>query len=96
MLWEAYAGFLRDPRYTFEQARAKAQSAADIVADDAGWAVGGAHAVLRQIAAVAATPADISEINKAGFDSATAALAPGSSLGIYDATGNVFGNSGSP
>ena len=81
---------------TVDQASAKAQSAADIVADDANWAVGGAHAVLRQIAAVAATPADISEINKAGFDSATAALAPGSSLGIYDATGNVFGNSGSP
>ena len=79
---------------TLEQARLKAQSAADVVAEEAEWMLGGSKALLMHLATVATVPADVTDTDRANIDTALKALPVATSFGLYDATGAAFGGAG--
>jgi two-component sensor histidine kinase len=79
-----------------DNARAKAQGAADIVADESTWLLGSAHAILAQLGAAAPLPADITAEQKAVLDAALRPFPAATSLGIYDAAGTGWANAASP
>jgi two-component sensor histidine kinase len=76
---------------TVTQAQARAQTAADVVADNVEWAFAAALSDLRLIAANGTAATD--PALRPGFEAALSALPAGSQLGFYDATGHaVAGN----
>lgn len=75
---------------TLQSAKTKAQSAAQIVAEDGRWMLGSAHAVLQQVAGIAEMPADITAEQAARVKAAIASLPVEATLGLYDATGAAF------
>ncbi|MGN6157560.1 MAG: sensor histidine kinase [Devosia sp.] len=79
---------------TLDQAQQKAQSAADVVAEEAEWMLGGSKALLTHLAAFATVPADVTESDRASIDAALKALPVPTSFGLYDATGAAFGGVG--
>ena len=87
LIWQAYW-------QTLEQARTRAQAAADIIANETEWIVGGAVATLQQVATIAQTPADVTAETEAAFDRSIANLPAVRSLGLYDATGNAWADAG--
>lgn len=89
LVWQAYW-------QTLEQTRARSQAAADIIANETEWIVGGAVATLQQVATIAQTPADVSADTKAAFDRSITNLPAVRSLGLYDATGNAWADAGTP
>ena len=80
---------------TLDGAKDKAQSAADIVAEETAWMLGGAHAVLTQIAGVSQLPADMTPEQKAALDAAIKGLPAPAALGLFDATGAVWADTSS-
>lgn len=74
---------------TLEQAKTKAQSAADVVASEARWMIGSAHLLLEHLAGTAATPAEVTGTDQPGFARALADLQSVNGLGLYDASGAV-------
>jgi two-component sensor histidine kinase len=80
---------------TVDGAKAKAQSAADAVANETAWMLGGAHAVLTQIAGVSQLPADMTPEQKAALDTALKGLPAPAALGLFDATGAVWADTSS-
>ena len=72
----------------------KAQSAADVVAEEAEWMLGGSKALLMHLATVATVPADVTDTDRANIDTALKALPVATSFGLYDATGAAFGGAG--
>jgi len=81
---------------TVQQAQAKAQAAADISAEETGWMLGGGQALLAEIAALTQNPIDITDDNLAAFNAGLKSLPAATSLGLYDATGNAWGDAGTP
>ncbi len=67
---------------TIDMAKAKAQTAADIVADDVDSVIDGARAVLLLAGASTSTP-------PGALDAAAKGLDTGASVGLYDAQGNA-------
>ena len=70
------------------QAEAKAQAAADVVAQESAWMIGGAHAVLDQIAADAQTASEATAARVASTRDALATFPAQSSIAVYDPAGN--------
>jgi two-component system, sensor histidine kinase PdtaS len=74
---------------TIDQARAKAQTATDLVANDMDFVFDGSVAALKFVAAAVPDPKSMTGEQKAVLDSAVAALPAGSSLAIYAADGTA-------
>ncbi len=90
LCWQGYG-------QTLDAARAKSQRAADLVASQAGWMLGGSLAALELIESkLAFEPAVLAPETKAELDTALKALPAGTSLGLYDPTGTVLPNGGTP
>src|SRR5690242_18828002 len=79
---------------TLVQAEGKAQGAADVVAQEASWMIGGAHAVLDQIAATTQTANDADVNRIAATTDALQNFPAPTSIGLYDADGNRQGSTG--
>ncbi len=90
LCWQGYGS-------TIASAKVKAQDAADIVADDVLWSLGGGLAGLKIVAAASGdTLGDINQNDKAGLDAALKTLPAEASLAIYDDNGNAVPEGGSP
>lgn len=83
-------------RTTLEQAHAKAESAVAIISDEMSWFLGGAHVALQQIAGTAAAPADIAQTQVRQLEDALQTMPGVGKLGLYDATGNTWGDANPP
>jgi two-component sensor histidine kinase len=83
LCWQAFGT-------TADAAKAKSQTAANIVADDVQWALGGAFTGLKFIANLG--PAALDPANRSTIETALKALPSGAQLGLYDAAGNGSGN----
>lgn len=82
---------------TLDGARVRAQTTADIVATQASWLVGGGFAALELVdAKLAFEPAVLDPEVKADLDRALGSLPAGASLGLYDPSGAVLENGGTP
>ena len=81
---------------TLQQAETKAQTAADVVAEEAEWMLGGTQALLQHLASLAATPADITAPDRTSIEAALKLLPAPASFGVYDATGKAFADMGTP
>lgn len=80
-----------------EAARGKAQQAADLVASQASWMLGGSLAALELIESkLAFEPAVLEPETKAELDAALKPLPAGAGLGLYDPAGAVLPNGGTP
>jgi two-component sensor histidine kinase len=71
---------------TADAAKAKSQTAADIVADDVQWSLGGAYTGLQFVANLG--PAALDPANRPMIDKALKSLPADMHLGLYDAAGN--------
>src|SRR5882757_11158890 len=80
LCWQAFGT-------TIAQAQARAQTAADIVADDVEWAFAAARSDLNFIAA---EPDATAPSERAGYEAALAALPTGTELGFFDAQGHAL------
>jgi two-component sensor histidine kinase len=90
LCWQGYAS-------TIQNAKVRAQTTANIVATQAGWLLGGGLTSLRLIEAkLAFEPAVLDPVEKADLDTALKALPTGASLALYDPSGTVLPNGGSP
>jgi two-component sensor histidine kinase len=90
LCWQGYAT-------TIQNAKTRAQTSADIVATQTAWLVGSGLASLRLIEAkLAFEPAVLDPVEKADLDDALKALPTGASLALYDPSGAVLPNGGSP
>ena len=89
LVWQAYW-------QTLDQTRDKAQLAGGIVASETQWLIGGARATLQQVANIAQTPADVTADTMAAFEKSIQNMPAVTSLGLYDATGNAWGDAGTP
>ena len=88
--WQAYG-------QTLASARSKAQQAADLVASQASWMLGGSLGALELIESkLAFEPAVLEPETKAELDAALKALPASASLGLYDPAGAVLPNGGTP
>jgi two-component system, sensor histidine kinase PdtaS len=74
---------------TVDGAKAKAQTAADIVADDVDFALDGGLAALQLVAGSITSPSAMTAAQKASFDAAITSFPWSPTLGIYDASGNI-------
>lgn len=88
LCWQAFGT-------TIENAKTKAQGAADVVAEETTWMLGSAHAMLAQLAASALLPADITAAQKSVLDAALRPFPVPTTLGIYDAAGAAWANAAS-
>jgi two-component sensor histidine kinase len=79
---------------TLQQAEAKAQSAADVVAQEAAWMIGGAHGLLEQIAATTQSAGDIDAARIAATADTLSNFPSPSSIAFYDASGSRVGMAG--
>lgn len=73
----------------FEQAKSRAQTAADVVAEEVGGTLGGARALLAHLAAEAAMPAGTGGLNKTAIDAAVQLLPYAKGFALFDAHGTV-------
>lgn len=90
LCWQGYAS-------TIENAKVRAQTSANIMATQAAWLLGGGLTSLRLIEAkLAFEPAVLDPVEKADLDDALKALPTGASLALYDPSGAVLPNGGSP
>ncbi len=88
--WQAFA-------QTLNNARAKSQQAADVVAGQSAWMLGSSLAALELIESkLAFEPAVLDPETKAELDTALKALPAGARLGLYDPSGAVLPNGGTP
>jgi two-component sensor histidine kinase len=82
---------------TLDTAKKRAQVSADIVATQSSWVLGSGLTALRLIdSKLAFEPAVLDPGEKAELDNALKALPAGGSFAIYDPTGAVLPNGGSP
>lgn len=79
-----------------DQAKTRTQAAADIVAEEAEWLVGGTRATLQALANMVQDPAHLSDASRTGIDGALKALPVGTSFGLYDSTGAAYPGEASP
>jgi two-component sensor histidine kinase len=79
---------------TLSQAQSKAQSAADVVAEETEWMLGGGQALLRYLAGAAA-PAGGTQVDRSAIAAALANLPVPASFGVYDVAGKPVANLGS-
>ncbi|MEP7240294.1 MAG: histidine kinase dimerization/phosphoacceptor domain -containing protein [Devosia sp.] len=77
---------------TIRGAGTKAQTAADVVAEESSWILGSARTLLAQLAASASLPGDITDQQRAAIDTSLASLPAPTHFELYDASGNVWGD----
>ncbi|HZY68035.1 MAG TPA: histidine kinase dimerization/phosphoacceptor domain -containing protein [Devosia sp.] len=82
---------------TLESARVRAQTTAEIVGTQVDWLLGSGFTALALIdAKLAFEPAVLDPVDRADLDSALETLPSGASFALYDPTGAVLENGGSP
>ena len=82
---------------TLNNARNRAQTTADVVASQADWLLGSGFTALRLIESkLAFEPAILDPMEKADLDAALKTLPGGARFAIYDPSGAVLENGGSP
>src|SRR5690606_15367685 len=80
-----------------ETARARAQTAADVLSQEVKWVAGASLATLQLLEEkLALMPAALDPTDKADLDAAIRLLPVGARLAIYDAQGLAVPNGGSP
>jgi two-component sensor histidine kinase len=83
LCWQGYES-------TLEQARARAQTSADVIAEETSWIMSSSLAVLNQVAVAAADdPSQLSQIPNSAVSRGTDVFPTGVSLAIYDADGHL-------
>lgn len=79
---------------TVAQAHAKTQAAVEIIGDEISWFLGGTRIALQQIAGTAAVPGEVTSAQKAALDEALGPFSGAGSVGLYDASGQASGSTG--
>lgn len=90
LVWQGYGTAIT-------QARAKAQSAADVIAEETRWLVGSSLLTLKRVQfTLGGDPASLTAASKAALDEAVKSLPAPLTLSVYDAQGRLSPASAAP